>query len=99
RIELTEAINALNVATVYANCMDGVTNPSYDVNNSWCQMIRRHEVTGDRAEVDTPFFNLGALRTQGLDLSINWSHEVGPGVVSVNSNINYLDEYRYQLAP
>lgn len=99
RIELTEAINALNVATVYANCMDGVTNPTYDVGNSWCQMIRRHEVTGDRAQVDTPFFNLGALRTQGLDLSVNWSHDIGPGVFSVNSNINYLDEYRYQLAP
>ncbi|MGV3592758.1 MAG: TonB-dependent receptor domain-containing protein, partial [Gammaproteobacteria bacterium] len=99
RIELTEAINPLNVATVYQNCMDGVTNPTYDVNNSWCRMIRRHAVTGDRAEVDTPFFNLGTLRTQGLDLNINWSADLGPGVFNVNSTINYLDEFEYQLAP
>ncbi|HEY0963851.1 MAG TPA: TonB-dependent receptor [Pseudomonadales bacterium] len=99
RIELTEAINPLNVATVYQNCMDGVTNPTYDVNNSWCRMIRRHAVTGDRAEVDTPFFNLGTLRTQGLDLNVNWSVDLGPGVFNVNSTINYLDEFEYQLAP
>ncbi len=99
RIELTEAINALNVATVYQNCMDGVTNPTYSVTNSWCQMIRRHPVTGDRAEVDTPFFNLGTLRTQGLDLSVNWNRDLGPGVFNVNSTIGYLDEFRYQLAP
>jgi outer membrane receptor for ferrienterochelin and colicin len=79
--------------------MDGVTNPTYDVANSWCQMIRRHPVTGDRAEVDTPFFNLGSLETQGVDLNVNWSADLGPGVFSVNSSINYLDKFLYQVAP
>lgn len=101
RIEITDAISPLNVATVYDGCFNanGSSNPTYSVTNSWCQMIRRNPVTGDREEVDTPFFNLGTLETQGLDLSINWAKDIGPGLFSINSTINYLDNFEYQLAP
>jgi len=100
-IELTDAISPLSVVTVYNNCFnwDGTTNPTYDVNNSWCQMIRRNPVTGDREEVDAPFFNLGTQTTKGIDLNVNYSMDIGPGTFNVNSTINYLDEYRYQVAP
>lgn len=100
-IKLTDAISPLSVATVYNNCFnwDGTTNPSYDVNNSWCQMIRRNPITGDRAEVDAPFFNLGTQTTRGIDLNVNYSMEVGAGTFNINSSVNYLDEYKYQVAP
>lgn len=101
RIELSETIEPFLVSTVYNNCFnwDGASNPDYDVNNEWCQMIRRNPVTGDREEVDTPFDNLGVLETQGLDLTVAWSRDIGPGIFSVNTNINYLDQYEYQVAP
>lgn len=101
RIEVTDAIDPLNVATVYEGCFNsnGASNPTYDIKNSWCQMIRRNPVTGDREEVDTPFFNLGTLETQGVDFSVNWSRNIGAGVFSVNSTINYLNNFEYQLAP
>jgi len=62
-------------------------------------MIRRNPVTGDREEVDAPFFNLGTQTTKGIDLNVNYSMDIGPGTFNVNSTINYLDEYRYQVAP
>jgi outer membrane receptor protein involved in Fe transport len=98
-IELADTIAPLSVATVYNNCMNynGVSNPTYDVNNSWCQMIRRNPTTGDRAEVDAPFFNLGATETQGIDMQLNWSKEIGPGTASIQSLINWLDYFEYQL--
>jgi iron complex outermembrane receptor protein len=101
KIEITDAISPLNVATVYDGCFNanGSSNPSYSVTNSWCQMIRRNPVTGDREEVDTPFFNLGTLETQGVDVSVNWAKDIGPGLFSINSTINYLDSFEYQLAP
>ncbi|MCP5145859.1 MAG: TonB-dependent receptor [Gammaproteobacteria bacterium] len=101
RIELSDAISPLSVATVYNNCFnwDGNSNPTYDVNNSWCQMIRRNPVTGDREEVDTPFFNLGSLTTQGIDLTINYGRDIGPGFFNVNTTINYLNKFKYQVAP
>ena len=101
RIEIKDAISPLNVATVYDGCFNsnGSSNPTYDVNNSWCKLVRRNPVTGDREEVDTPFYNLGTLETTGVDLSVNWAKDIGAGVLSINSTINYLDNYEYQLAP
>ena len=100
-IELTEAISPLSVATVYDNCFNynGVSNPTYDVNNSWCQMVRRNPITGDREEVDTPFFNLGTQTTRGIDLNVNWNKDFGPGTFMLNSTMNFLDTYEYQIAP
>jgi len=100
-IEVTEAISPLSVATVYDNCFNanGVSNPTYDINNSWCQMIRRNPNTGDREEVDTPFFNLGTLTTQGIDVNVNYVTDIGPGTLALNANLTFLDAYEYQIAP
>jgi len=100
-IELQDTIQPLSVQTVYNNCFNynGSSNPTYDVNNPWCQMIRRNASTGDRAEVDAPFFNLGATETQGMDIQLNWSHDLGPGTFSIQSIVNYLDYFTYQLDP
>jgi len=62
-------------------------------------MIRRNASSGDREEVDAPFFNLGVIETQGLDLNINWSADFGPGTFGVNSNLSFLDSFEYQAAP
>ena len=97
-ISLADTIAPISVATVYDNCMNynGVSNPNYDVNNPFCQMIRREPTTGDRAEVDAPFFNLGTTETVGVDIQLNWGHQFGPGTLGIQSLINYLDLFEYQ---
>lgn len=101
QIQLKEAISPIAAYVVYNNCFNwnGQTNPTYDVGNPFCQMIRRNPSTGDREEVDAPFFNLGLIETQGLDLNVNWASDFGPGTFGINSIINYLDQYDYQAAP
>jgi iron complex outermembrane recepter protein len=101
QIQLKEAISPIAAYVVYNNCFNwnGATNPTYDINNSFCQMIRRNASSGDREEVDAPFFNLGVIETQGVDLNVNWSADFGPGTFGVNSVISYLDTFEYQLAP
>jgi iron complex outermembrane receptor protein len=101
QIHMSDAISPIAAYIVYNNCFNwnGQTNPTYDVNNSFCRMIRRNASTGDREEVDAPFFNLGSIETQGLDLNVNWSNDFGPGTFGLNSIISYLDEYKYQAAP
>ena len=100
-IELTDAISPVSVQIVYNNCFNwnGSTNPNYDVNHPSCQRIRRNEITGDRAQVDTPFDNLGTQQTSGYDLNINYSFDLGPGTMGINSNMNFLDTYTYVPAP
>jgi hypothetical protein len=101
QINMKDAIAPIAAYIVYNNCMNwnGQTNPTYDINNSFCRMIRRNASTGDREEVDAPFFNLGIIETQGLDLNVNWSADFGPGTFGINSVMSYLDSYQYQAAP
>jgi len=100
-IKLTDAISPVSVQTVYNNCFnwDGQTNPTYDVNHPSCQRIRRNAISGDRSQVDTPFDNLGSQKTSGVDFNISYSMDAGPGTLAINSNINYLIEYKYVPAP
>jgi len=100
-IELTDAIAPVTVQTVYNNCFnwDGSTNPSYDVNHPSCQRIRRNEISGDRAQVDTPFDNLGTQETEGVDLNVTYNMDLGPGTLNINSNMNFLMTYEYIPAP
>ncbi len=101
KIDLSDTISPVSSTVVYNNCFnsDGVSNPTYDVTNSWCKLIGRHPVTGDRATVDAVYSNLGTLTTQGLDVGIAWSVAVGPGNLGLNTNFNYLDKFEYQTSP
>jgi iron complex outermembrane recepter protein len=108
RIEIADAISPLPGPTIYENCfnVNGTSNPTYDVNNQYCRLIKRDGVTGGRVSVDSPYSNLGALETSGLDLQFNWRSdlsEIGlqsvPGAVSASISMNYLLEYKTQPVP
>jgi outer membrane receptor for ferrienterochelin and colicin len=101
RIKVTDAISPISSTTVYNNCFnfDGVSNPTYDVANPFCKLIRRNPVTGDREQVDALYSNLGTLQTQGVDLTVSWSRNLGPGNLFVQSTGSWLDYFRYQPDP
>jgi outer membrane receptor protein involved in Fe transport len=101
RIKMSDTIAPQSSITVYNNCFnyDGASNPNYDVNNPNCKLIARDPITGDRATVIALYKNLGTLLTQGIDLSVNWAHDLGPGQVSIGTSINYLQKYEYQTSP
>jgi iron complex outermembrane recepter protein len=101
RIRITDTIAPESSITVYNDCFNsnGSSNPTYSVTNAACQLISRNAITGDRASVQALYSNLGTLLTQGVDLSVNWAHDIGPGVFSVGTDANYLNKYVYQTAP
>ena len=101
RITLSDTIAPQSSITVYNNCFnsDGASNPGYDVNNPNCQLIARDPITGDRATVVALYSNLGKLQTEGVDLNVNWAHDIGPGVLSLGTSVNYLAKYEYQRSP
>ncbi|RYZ66452.1 MAG: TonB-dependent receptor, partial [Proteobacteria bacterium] len=98
QIQIKDTISRLSSFTAYYNCLNanGTSNPTYDFNNTYCQLIDRNGITGDRENVDSLFLNLGQLRTRGIDVSLGWRGAVGPGTFSANSTINYLLQYEYQ---
>jgi outer membrane receptor protein involved in Fe transport len=47
--------------------------------------------------VATPYFNLGGLRTSGIDAQLDWKIPVGPGSLDLNLIANFTQSYEVQL--
>jgi iron complex outermembrane recepter protein len=101
QIHIKDTITRLGSFTAYYNCLNanGTSNPTYDFNNPYCQLIDRNGTTGDRENVDSLFLNLGKLKTRGVDVTVGWRGNVGPGMLTANTTVNYLDQYKYQPDP
>jgi iron complex outermembrane recepter protein len=102
-IEIQDAIAPLNSLFAYQQCFNanGSSNPTLSYTaNKYCPLILRNVTSGERSSVDAPFINTGSLKTSGLDISVNWTKDVGDGgSFFVNSLLTYLDEYIVQDAP
>jgi iron complex outermembrane recepter protein len=102
-VEIAEAIAPLNSVFVYAQCFnaDGATNPTYSIDDpgGFCRKIQRNPVNGERSRVDAPFFNTGVLETTGMDVSVSWGQDFGPGSFNVSSVATILDRFETQDNP
>jgi iron complex outermembrane recepter protein len=101
-VEIEDAINPLDSLFVYEQCMnaDGVSNPTLQKDaNPFCSLITRNEVTGLRSSTKAPYFNTGLLATSGMDITVQWSTDLGPGSLNVNSVATFIDKYETQQNP
>jgi outer membrane receptor protein involved in Fe transport len=102
-IEITDAIAPLNSLFAYQQCFNanGSSNPTLSyTGNQYCPLILRNVTSGERSSVDAPFINTGSLKTSGVDMSVNWTTDVGDGAsFFVNSLVTVLDEYIIQDSP
>ena len=57
---------------LYPTPASGGSNPNYDPNNPFCQLIGRQSSNGGRAYTTALYSNLGNLNTSGLDWTFNW---------------------------
>ncbi|WP_162806296.1 TonB-dependent receptor domain-containing protein [Sphingosinicella terrae] len=103
-IRIRDVISQVSAVTTLNKCynLDG-TNPSYDPDNAFCQLISR-DATGGISVVSTPYLNLGGLRTRGVDIQADWrlnlEETIGvPGRLHLNAVVNFLDSYRVQILP
>jgi outer membrane receptor for ferrienterochelin and colicin len=101
QIQIKDTISRLGSFTAYSNCLNanGSTNPTYDFNNQFCQLIDRNGITADRENVDSLYLNLGQLKTRGIDVAVQWTGDMGPGRLTADTTINYLLQYKYQPDP
>jgi len=101
-VEINDAINPLDSVFVYEQCFnaDGSSNPTLQkAANPFCSLITRNETTGLRSSTKAPYFNTGLLATAGVDLTLNWTVDVGPGAMSINSVATFLDKFETQQNP
>ena len=102
-IKIKDVISTVPGLTVLSKCynLDG-SNPNYDLSNPFCQLIQR-DAAGQLSTVATPFLNLGALKTDGVEAQIHWGTRVpmfgAGGRVYVDLAIGWLHKYEVQLLP
>lgn len=103
-IRIRDVISQVSGVTTLNKCynLDG-SNPSYDPANIFCQQIAR-DATGGISVVQTPYLNLGGLRTRGIDLQADWRLDLKDtfglsGRLHLNAVVNLLDSYRVQILP
>jgi outer membrane receptor protein involved in Fe transport len=104
-IEIDDVISVVPGLTTLSKCynLDG-SNPNYAVSDPFCQLLERDD-NGLLSLIRTPYFNLGSLATDGVDLQFNWTPELSAfGLNSsaslfLNSYINYTTSYEIQTVP
>jgi len=97
-IDITNVIGPISGGTALSKCynLDG-SNPTFDPANPYCTIINRNATTGGVDTVSTPYFNLGGLRTSGIDAQFDWKIPVGSGSLDLNIIGNYLKSYEAKL--
>jgi iron complex outermembrane recepter protein len=102
-IKIDGAIGYVNAQLTYQLCFNanGSSNPAYDVNNVYCQAIRRSTTpnTGYPTGVFSTYLNQGGIQTAGIDVQGDLRFHVGPGQLQLNMVVNRLDSFERRVAP
>ncbi len=103
-IKVKDAIGAQTVGIALQQCFDPALNPLIATdplaaaNSQFCQNVPRNAV-GSLGDVQTTFVNNGRFKVSGIDVALNWAVDVGPGTVNLNSNFNYLIDFKSAALP
>ncbi len=74
-------------------------NPTFDVNSPFCQVINRVANDGALGNILLTYLNNGAFETSGMDPTIDWAFDLGPGRFSLNSVVGYLFDLKSKELP
>lgn len=105
-IKISKVISVVPGLTALSKCynLDG-SNPGYAASNEFCSLLHR-DAQGLLQLIDTPYLNLGGLKTDGVDFQLAWNvglSDLGwqgsSAHVFANSGIGYLRGYSIQTLP
>ena len=105
RINLEKAISTLSADLVFQGCFNSNGgNPDYTQDNVYCQSILRNPASGTPDQTLTPYFNLGGIRTDGIDIQLDWGIPLdalglrgnGAGRLDLNVIANRLLSFKVQ---
>src|SRR6185312_8134763 len=74
-------------------------NPTFDVNSPFCLGINRVADDGALGNILLTYLNTGNFETSGVDATIDWAADLGPGRFSVNSLVSYLISLKSRELP
>jgi outer membrane receptor protein involved in Fe transport len=97
-IDIQDVVGDLDFPTAHEQCFNssGSSNPTYSINNEYCERIWRDPVTANASYVRGGNFNLSQRFTSGIDYSLSWSAPLanlgfdGPAEIGVRTSLNVL---------
>jgi outer membrane receptor protein involved in Fe transport len=98
-IDIKDAIDDVSAETFVDRCYNTAYNPNLELDNFYCNFFTRNSFNGEIANAAEVQNNLGAIRTRGIDLQLDWVADVGPGRLGVNWAATYIDMYDIQELP
>jgi iron complex outermembrane recepter protein len=104
-IEISDAIGAVSVDTVFDQCLNIAFNPTFDPTAPACQQIVRDPNNGGPGSINVSYTNQGHIETSGVDLQVDYGldlQDMGmnlPGSFSFNFLVNWVDSFETQANP
>jgi len=100
KIDIANMIALEGSDATYQTCLDMQFNPTADITNASCQRILRNPTNGGGGIINRSFNNLGRAAFEGVDLQLNWSHQLsGGGSLNLNSSLTTTIHEITQDAP
>ncbi|VAW05434.1 TonB-dependent receptor [hydrothermal vent metagenome] len=90
-IEITDAISSFTAQTTADQC---VRQPDFP-NNPFCSLIQRDTTTGLVLRIDALAINAAIRTTRGVDFALDYSTELGEGMIGFNLNGTRTLEYEF----
>jgi iron complex outermembrane recepter protein len=85
RYRIDDVIASFTASSVLGRCFNQLnSNPTFDPNNSFCQLFRRSPSDFRVVDVNTLSQNLSGIRQEGVDLNLDWSAPLPESVGSLN---------------
>ncbi|HNR21778.1 MAG TPA: TonB-dependent receptor [Steroidobacteraceae bacterium] len=99
-IEIENAVGSIPARTFVSRCYDPAYNPTFDVNNLFCQLVGPRNTSSGQIEVALEAnSNIGAYQAAGYDVQLDWVGDLGPGRARVNWLMTFLDKWDTQEVP
>jgi outer membrane receptor protein involved in Fe transport len=98
-IKVDDAIGPQSVDVAQRQCFDPQFNPTFDVNSPFCLVINRVANDGALGNILLTYLNNGNFETSGIDTTIDWAFDLGPGRFSLNSVVGYLFDFKSRELP
>jgi outer membrane receptor protein involved in Fe transport len=98
-IKVKDAIAVQTVGSALQQCFDPalnplvLTDPVAAANTVFCQNVPRNQ-TGQLGNVLVTYVNNGRFNVTGIDASLDWALDVGPGTFTLNALVNYLLDFK-----
>jgi iron complex outermembrane recepter protein len=74
-------------------------NPGYAVGNFFCALFTRDPLSGQLTNYQASNVNTGGAQVRGIDVGLDWSHDLGPGTLSFDFIGNFQAENSGQGRP